>query len=294
MVKRSLLCAIFAWGAAYGADAPDLSAAISWYQKKDYKKATEELARWESQFPEDPELLFYLGRIALREKRSGAAVSYLEKATRIAPENASYFVALGEAYGLVANQSRSFTAAQQTCDTLEHAVALDPKNIDARTALIGFCRKAPSIVGGGMTKAYAQAKELQTLDAPLGARVLAALFESEKRYAEAFATCEEAVKAYPNDYGILFVTGRLAVGSGEHLDEGLSALEKCLALTPPEDLPGLAAVHLRMGQLLVKKNSFADARRQFEACLKEEPENKDARLSLEQLPPSSVSPHSID
>jgi len=285
LLRCALLTAMLAAPVAVGAtESEDLTRALALYKQKDYDGAALQFAQLETQSPDDPQIAYYLGCIARRRKRSEDAVTYLEKATRLAPNNADYFVALGDAYGAIANQTRSFTAARQTCTALERAVELAPKSEEARAALITFCRKAPSLVGGGMTKAYDQAKELRALDAPAGTRLLATLYEGEKRYDEAIAACEDTLREHGDDYGLLYVTGRIAAASGTHLDEGIAALEKSLTLPAPEGFPGYAAAHVRLGQLYAQKNAPAEARRHFEAALQLEPTNKDAQTGLEALP----------
>lgn len=288
MVKLILLCAALTAVAIINlaAEAPDLTASIALYKQKDYVNAELGFSQLAGQYPEDPNIAYYLGRIARHQKHYDQAVSYLEKATRLAPTNAAYFVALGDAYGAIANVNHSFTAARQTCTALEHAVELAPTSEEARAALITFCRSAPSIVGGGMVKAYDQAKELRTLDAPAGTRLLATLYEGERRYDEAIAACEETLRDQANNYGLLYVTGRIAAASGTHLDEGIAALEKCLTLPAVEEFPGYAFAHVRLGQLYAKKSAMADARRHFDAALQLDPTNKDASTGLENLPKS--------
>lgn len=263
---------------------PELGAAISAYQQKEYDNAATAFLQLASQRPNDPEIQGYLGKIAIKQKRFEDAVGFFEKATQLAPEKSEHFVGLGEAYGSIANRTQSLSMALKTVEALEHAVTLDPKSEEARAALISYCRKAPSIAGGGMAKAYAQAKEFRTINPPAGARLLATLYENEKRYDEAMAVCLETLKDSPEDYGLLYVTGRIAVGSGSHFDEGISALEKCLKLTPPEGFPTHASAEMRLGQLYAKKGDVRKARESFEASLKLDPENKDAQTGLAALP----------
>lgn len=283
-MKPLIFCAgMVVVSALWAEEAPDISGAVALYKQKDYDKAATAFLDLQSKAPEDPQIAYYLGRIAQRQKRYDDAVALLEKATKLVPTNPEYFIALGDAYGAIANQTRSFTAARQTCVALERAVELAPASEEARAALISFCRKAPSIVGGGMVKAYDQAKELQKLDAPAGTRLLATLYESEKRYDEAFASCADTLKNHPADYGLLYVTGRIAAAAHQHEDEGIAALEKCLTLTPVEGFPGHAAAHVRLGQLHAQKGAKGKAREHFEAALKMDPANHDAQAALAEL-----------
>lgn len=285
MVKSILLWAVLTvtLTANLVAESPDLAGPIALYKQKDYENAALGFAQFESEHPDNPSIAYYLGVIARRQKRYNDAVRYLEKATRLAPTNSAYFVALGDAYGAIANQTQSITAARQTCTALEKAVELAPTSEEARAALITFCRKAPSIVGGGMLKAYHQAKELRGLDAPAGTRLLATLYEGEKRFDEAIAACAETLRDHPDDYGLLYVTGRIAAAAGVHLDQGIAALEKCLTLPVVEGFPGYASAHVRLGQLYLKKDATTEARSHFEAALELDPGNKDATTGLDNL-----------
>jgi tetratricopeptide (TPR) repeat protein len=258
----------------------DLSTGLKLYHEKNYDAAQDEFERLDREFPNQPEILYHLGRTARRQKRFDEAARLLERCTRLAPNNAEYFLALGDAYGAIASRQRTLSAATRTCEALEKAVELAPKSEEARAALIDFCRSAPSIAGGGMKRAYDEANALRRLDAPAGTRLLAALFESEKRYDEAIAACEAALHNHPSDYSLLYLLGRLCVVSGSHLDEGIEALTKALEIEVPKGFPNHAFAHLRLGQLYQKKNERADARKHFEATLAEEPNNADAKAAL--------------
>jgi tetratricopeptide (TPR) repeat protein len=272
----------------FAAESPELSAAIELYHKKDYNAAAAALHAVEQKTPNDPELLFYLGKTARRQDHFEDAVKYLEQATQADPKNVEYFIALGDAYGAIANKSRSFAAAQRSCIALETAVGLDPKSEEARAALIDFCRKAPNIVGGGMTKAYAQARELQLLNPVAGTRLLVALLEGEKKYDEAYDACAETLRHHPDDYSLLYIIGRLAAVTGTHMEEGIVSLEKCLSLPVPEKFPSHAAAHVRLGQLYAQEADVVNARKHFEAAAKEDPENKEAKAGLAALSPKKA------
>ncbi len=266
---------------AIAANSPELTAAIDLYHKKDYNAAATALRELQTKTPNDPELLYYLGKTDRKLENFDEGIQVLEKATELDPKNSEYFVALGDVYGGLANKPpRSFAAAQRCCIALETAVTLDPKSEDARAALIDFCRKAPTIVGGGMQKAYNQAKDFRIQNPVPGTRLLVVLYEADKNYDEAFTILFDTLKVHPDDYSLLYTVGRLAAKSGLHTGEGIIDLQKCLELPVPAKFPSHAAAHIRLAQLFIQEGDTASAQKNYEAALAEEPENQDAKNGL--------------
>lgn len=236
--------------------------------------------------PENANILFYLGRLALQRSDHEAAVKHLEKAVALAPDDSRFHQRLGDAYGIAAQKAGLFSKlslAGKCRAEYEKAVELDPQSLDARFALLGFYQQAPGIAGGGMDKAHAQAREIRKLDASRGRQAVAGLYIAEKKYAEAFAEFDAVLEETPGDYAALYQTGRLAAISGERLDQGLAALRKCLEQTVPENQPGHAPAHWRIGNILEKQNDKAGARAAYEASLKVDPNFPQAIESLKKL-----------
>jgi len=229
---------------------------------------------------------FYLGRIALQRDDHEKAVAHLEKAVALAPADARYHLRLGDAYGRSAQKAGMFSKmglAGKCRASYEKAVELDPRSIDARFSLLGFYQQAPGIVGGGLDKALAQAQEIKRLDPARGRMAIAGVYVIEKKYSQAFAEFDEVLKEKPGDYAALFQTGRLAAITGERLAGGLEALKQCLTQTPPENQPGHAAAHWRIGNILEKQNDRTAARTAYEAALKVDPKFPQAIESLKKL-----------
>jgi tetratricopeptide (TPR) repeat protein len=229
---------------------------------------------------------FYLGRLALQRDEHEKAVAYLEQAVTLAPTDARYHHRLGDAYGRSAQKAGMFSKmglAGKCRTSYEKAVELDPKSVEARFALLGFYQQAPGIVGGGMDKALLQAQAIKQLDPLRGRQAIAGVYIIEKKYAQAFAEFDEALKEKPGDYAALFQTGRLTAITGERLADGLAALRQCLAQTPPGNQPGHAAAHWRIGNILEKQNDRAGARTAYEAALKIDPKFPQAIESLKKL-----------
>ena len=262
------------------------TAAVELYTQRkplEAQKAFEALAATD---PKTADIQFYLGRLALQRNNHEKAVAYLEKAVALSPNDARYHHRLGDAYGLSAQQAGIFSKmslAGKCKDEYVKAVELDPKNIDARFSLMGFYQQAPGIAGGGTDKAMLQALEIKKLDINQGRIAVATVYVTDKKFDLAFAEFEEALKANPADYAALYQTGRLVAVTGERLDRGLAVLRQCLALTPPENQPGHAAGHWRIGNILEKKGDKAGARTAYEASLKLDPKFPQAIDALKKL-----------
>jgi tetratricopeptide (TPR) repeat protein len=217
-----------------------------------------------------------------------AAVKSWEKAVELAPKHSEFQRQLGDAYGLAAQKAGMLSKmglGKKAIAAFEKAVALDPRNLAARQSLMSFYQMAPAMMGGGSDKAFAQAAEIKKLDANRGRVAYAILYLGEKKYAEAFAETEEVLKATPDNYTALFQFGRAAALSGTRLDEGLAALNKCLALPPTPGAPGHDAAHWRLGVIWEKKGDKKAARAAYEASLKVNPSFQQAKDALEKLGP---------
>jgi tetratricopeptide (TPR) repeat protein len=193
---------------------------------------------------------------------------------------------LGDAYGRGAQKAGILSKlglAGKCRGAYEKAVALDPKNIEARMALVNYYQQAPGFAGGDSAKALAQAQEIKKLDPARGRIALASYWVGEKKYDLAFAEFDEVLKAQPDDYAALYQSGRVAAMSGKRLDRGLEVLRVCLGQTPPKGQPGHAAVHWRIGNILEKKGDKAAARTAYQAALAADPSFAPAKESLKKL-----------
>jgi len=272
--------------ASAAVDPAAFSAAVALFNQRKPLEAQKAFAALAVADAKNADVQFYLGRLALQRDDHEQAVKHLEQAIALAPADARYHHRLGDAYGRSAQKAGMFSKmglAGKCRTAYEKAVELDPKNIDARSSLLGFYQQAPGIVGGGMDKALAQAQEIKRLDPARGRMAIAGVYVAEKKYAEAFAEFDGVLQEKPGDYAALFQTGRFAAITGERLAGGLAALRTCLTQTPPENQPGHAAAHWRIGNILEKQDDRPGARAAYEAALKLDPKFPQAIESLKKL-----------
>jgi len=236
--------------------------------------------------PGDAETQGLLGRVYLTRGNAEAAVAAFEKATALDPQSSNYQRMLGDAYGISAQKAGllgKMGFARKCKAAYDKAVELDPNNLDARWSVMEYCRQAPSIAGGGMDKAYAQAEEIKKIDPNRGRIALATLYMSDKKAVEAFGLFDEALAANPDDYTALYQLGRLSAMTGQRIDAGITNLRRCLAMEPPAGQPGHAPVNWRLGNLLEKKGDKEGAKAAYEAAIAIDPNFTQAIESLRKL-----------
>lgn len=228
----------------------------------------------------------YLGRIAMKRNHLDTAIKHFEKSTQLDPTNSDYFAELGEAYGRAADKASlldQMAFAKRCRAALEKSVELDPDNLDPRRGLVDYYRQAPSFLGGGIVKAYAQAKEIRQRDLNLGTLILGQLYVADRRYEEAITLFVELTTAQPDNYLAHYSIGRMAAESGEQLVLGEAHLTRCLQLTPEKDEPSHAAVHWRLGNIEERRKNQSSARASYKKSLKLDPHFARAAKSLAEL-----------
>lgn len=286
MMHRFTLLFLLLATAACAVDSALREQVTGLFQQRQWAAAQALLEKLVIAEPGNAEAHFYLGQTRLNRGDLEPAVQSFEKATALAPGNSEYFRWLGDGYGMTAQKAGIFAKfgwAKKCKAAYDKAVELDPASINARWSVMEYCRQAPGLVGGGMDGAYAQAAEIKKLDPVRGRSAYAVLYVSDKKYSEAFDLFDEVLRDSPDDYASLFQLGRLAAISGERLDRGVAALQKCLTLPPIQGQPPHTAVQWRLGNILEKKGDKPGARAAYEAALKLDPKFPQALESLKKL-----------
>lgn len=278
-LRDGLLVLILAWFGLGGApltaavDSARIEAARVLFQ--DEKKSAEAHAAFAAIARDEPEnatAQLHLGLLAYRRDDTEKAVEQLERAVKLAPRDGEAYKALGDAYGRTAQKASLFTAlgwAKKCQRAYEQAVVLAPDRVDFRQCLFEYYRQAPGFAGGSHELALAEATAIKKLDPDRGRLAFALLYVREKKWDQAFAQYDEVLATEPDNYLAHYRVGELAANTGRSLDRGLTALRRCLALTPPagRDVPGHALVHVRIGSILEQKSDVAGARAAYDAAL---------------------------
>lgn len=241
MNRRGLAIILFAWiGATAGAGEAGGGGSLA--------SATVVL----SAQPDSAATLLLQGKVAIRRGDYATAMDALERGVALAPQESDYHHWLGNACAWaasVATLADKPALGKKCLAAYRRALELDPGNLPARLSLMNFYRHVPRLLGGGMSRARAEAEEIRRRDLVQGAYALAVLQAQEKDYAAAFATLAEVRRQSPAHYAALVLTGRVAIASGERLSEGEAALRRCLELAPAETDESHEAVARCLGEL---------------------------------------------
>jgi tetratricopeptide (TPR) repeat protein len=282
-----------------------------------YVEASKTLSAIRSESAEYAAAQYYLGRIAFESKKYDEAQDYFEAAVEKDEKVASYHSWLGNTYGIIARDANVFKQgmlAPKMKREWEKAIALDPKDLDSRTSLIQFYLQAPGFMGGSVDKAKEVANQLLKLKPAEGhlqlgniylsekkpaeaekefkemvkadqayISGLANFYTKEKKYDQAFALFEEALKKNPEDILSIYQLGRTSALSGMKLERGEECLKKYLTYKPKPNEPSLAGANMRLAQIYEKKGKKAEAKRLFEAALKEDNSLKEAKEGLDRV-----------
>jgi tetratricopeptide (TPR) repeat protein len=171
---------------------------------------------------------------ALKAGSYDAAVAAGEKAVKELPDSSEAHDLLGRAYGQKAIKASVFTQfglARKCRAEFEKAVALDPRNVDARYDLVSFHVNAPGVVGGSLDKAREQAVAIALLDPIRGHTASGNIFSSEKKWPEAEAEYRKALDLKPDSGNLHWRLGRLFEKQGRK-DDAKAELREALKLDP--------------------------------------------------------------
>ncbi|MEO7252540.1 MAG: tetratricopeptide repeat protein [Arenimonas sp.] len=261
-----------------------------------------------------------LTRARLQAGKAESAIDAAEKATRLAPNNSQSFYWLGNAYGSRIGQVGMFSKmsmAPKLRDAFEHAVALDPNNLDNRSALMEFYLQAPSVIGGGIDKARVQASEIGKRDKSQGFMAQGRIAMQEKkgelalkfyeaalaskpgdaRARVATAVAYQELKRWPDAFRLLrawtaedpkagvawYQIGRASALSGQFLDEGAAALQRYLTLPHGKNEPKKQHALYRLAQVDVRAGRKEQARVALNEALRIDPEYVEAKAELAKL-----------
>jgi len=146
------------------------------FEERNFEAARKLLLTISKSNAEYSEAQYYLGRIAVEEKKYDLSVEKFEEAIEANPLVVEYHNWLGVMYGVVAmdaNALRQAYLAPKIKNEFEKAAALDPDNLQTQWGLINYYVKAPGLLGGSWDKALASANVISRQDKAQGLRAFA-------------------------------------------------------------------------------------------------------------------------
>ena len=204
----------------------------------------------------------------------------------------------------------------------ERAVALDPRNVGAHEGLVRFYSIAPGIAGGSMRRAREHASMIATVSRMRGHLANGMILEREKDLIAAEREYRAAVAATPDSAPPLLMLGalyqrmerwddafdayarvlamsgaevperlsaeyqfgRTGALSGKRLADSEAALKRWMDRAPAGTSPRrVARTRARLGMVYARQGRTDLARSEFEAALRLNPKDADARDGLARL-----------
>jgi len=196
-------------------------------QEGHWKRARPLAEQQYASHPDDARAAYQLSQVKEAFGDLDGALPLAEKAVSLDVSNAAYRYQLAAVCGEKADAASFFQKAgwaKRFKAEADKAAALDPKNVDARFALIEFYLQAPRLMGGDKSKAREMADEIARADAGEGYVAEIRLARENHDTATQAALCGRALTATIETYDAL--VGR----------EGVSLAASC-DLNPPQS-PG--------------------------------------------------------
>ena len=273
-------------GIAPAAADPALATAQALYQARRLDEAQTAFRQLAAEHPRNAELIYFLGKIAIRQSDYTTATELLEQAVALDPKQSDHYLWLGNAYAWTA-ATVPFThkaAPGRSClAAYRKALELNPGNLAAHFSLMNFYRHVPAFLGGGIKLARHEAGAIRQRDPALGALADAVLDLDEGKCDEAYATLSGILRKSPDDYAANCTLGRLALATRTNLVEGAAAFRRCLDLSPSENDEGHEYAQWGLGQIFECKHEAPAAFRAYEICLRINPRFKPAEEALVRL-----------
>ncbi|MCO6439053.1 MAG: tetratricopeptide repeat protein [Phycisphaerae bacterium] len=308
------------FGGPYFADARAL------IETGQFSEAKQELLRIIEDSDRDGEACVLLCDVLRELKEADAAADYGLKAVKLLPGSPQAHLAYAKALGAqmfadmqsIGGMFSAMKRIRPFKEALQHAIDLDPDDIEARTMLV-FFNLAPKPIGD-IDRAIETAREIESLDPVAGKRLLAMCYQrqedtkrakeillagiqespqepglhasladiyaEEKQFDAADAEYESARHGPRGDdyYRSLYNQARMRIQNKFEPERAIELLDQFIAGDPRgENMPTMAHANWRKGNALEQLGRDEEARAAYEESLRRDPEFKLARESLEGL-----------
>src|SRR5580704_9716418 len=158
------------------------------------------------QTPDDALANFLLSQVRNAFGDYNSPLPLAERAVALDGRVAKYHRQLAEVLGVEAQHAgpiKIVFLAHQFRSEIDTAIALDPRDVQARRDLMEYYLVAPGIAGGDIQKAAATAEHIAALDAAEGFLARARIASFRKQTAETQAMLTKAVGTQPSNYRAL-------------------------------------------------------------------------------------------
>jgi tetratricopeptide (TPR) repeat protein len=297
----------------------NLDEGIRHYTKGEFRQGVELLQQLTNAYPAEPDARLWLGKAYLKTREWDKAVHEIEKAVQLRPADARYHLWLGRAYGAKASHSffaKAYGLARRVVKEFETARSLAPKDLDIRFDLIEFYLEAPSIVGGGKSKAEEEAKEIAKLNPSKGYTARAIILQKNKKWDLAKKEFTQATVDYPDadsykdlaeylfdqkEYegalscakkslnlnskskGARLLVAASSIRLHSDIEHALKTLQELVEGALDDDDPAFEEVHYWRGECFLEKSDKENARKAFQTALRYNPDYDEAQKGISKL-----------
>lgn len=166
------------------------------YNEGKYSQAQPYFESYLKSYPNHITTLEFLGSIAGHTYSWDKGILYFRKLKSLKPTESEYYFKYGAVLAMKAKESSKIKALGMISEvrgSFEKAIALNPKHLEARWALIELYLQLPGIVGGSESKAIKYSGELRELSPVDGYLSRGHIEEYFKRYPSAEVQYKRAV-----------------------------------------------------------------------------------------------------
>ena len=177
---------------------PDFNKAEKLFEAGKFEQAQPIFESFLKANPSHLKTIEYLGDIAGHNKSWDKSLGYYKKLKQLNPSEANYYYKYGGVLGMKAKEANKFKALGmigEVKQSFEKAIALNPKHIEARWALVIIYIQLPGIVGGSESKAIKYSNELLKLSPVDGYLSRGQIEEYFERYPSAETQYKKAIAA---------------------------------------------------------------------------------------------------
>ncbi len=231
---------------------------------------------------------YFLGRIAFEKEYAEEATDHFERATELDPQNSKYFTWKGINYLRMLSQvdfMKQAIYAPKALSSLERAVELDGRNLDARIYLAGYYANAPSFAGGSPDKAEEQFDSIFSIDPDhKGGLLQYGVFKmGAKEYQEARNCFEKLMIIDSGFYPAYLQMGRLSAKSQLYQEQGALSLIKFIDLAPEEFSNSKDEAWWYLGRIYATQGNIERAQKAYKKAVSLDPENEEYQRSLKNI-----------
>lgn len=266
---------------AFLASAADVQRAEALYHKTEYEAA---LKLVKDAPATDGPAQYLAGRSLFMMGEFKKASDVLEKAVAANPDNSDYALWLGRAYGRRAETASPFTApglAVKARNSLEKAVALNGKNLEAVNDLLEYYLQAPGFLGGGMEKATSLVSNIGRVDPVEVHYALARIAERKKEYSQAETQLRRAAELAPHQVGRIVDLAKFLSKQGR-VDESEAAFQQAEKVAPnsPKVMFARASTYIASGRNLETARQMLERYMKSPNLTPEDPSREEAQKLL--------------